>query len=145
MSKEEAIKDKARKACPQLRGLPKDWTFNFTTDGEYRVIFQKTSTREQTFLHPTLGALPRPWILQMKKDKNRGSASPIYFNRETGDTSTQDPRFMQKIIERHSQSVPQELSIAAKMVLMTSNFDITKFARSPIQDHSIQKQFQIVH
>lgn len=136
--------DKAKDACPELRGLPKDWTFGFTK-GEYRVFYKKESTGDQTFIHPTLGELPKPWRLRMKIDERHGVASVLYVNCNTGGTSTQDPRFMLENIKSQSRSVDQELSIAASLVLNSSKYDISKFARSPIQDHSIRHQFQIIH
>lgn len=130
--------------CAELRSLPKAWAFAITPD-QQRILYRKESEREQTFIHPTLGELPRPWILCVQKDKKTGKESVVYLNRDNKATTTKDPRYMKENLDFQSKSVAKNLSIAANVVLNSRKFDITTYARAPIKNHDIRNQFQIVH
>lgn len=144
MSADERLKEQLSETHAELRALPTTWTFTITKENN-RVLYQKKSEREQTYVHPTLGALPKPWILRMQIDKTTRAPSVAYYNRDTKRTSTRDPRYMKEYLDNQSKSVIRSLSIAANVVLNSRKFDITTYARSPIKSHDIRNQFMIVH
>jgi serine/threonine protein kinase len=145
MSAEEGYKERLIETSAELRALPKTWTFTIGKDVDRRVMFQKKDEREQTYYHPTLGALPKPWILRLQKDKKTGVSSIIYYNRQTQRNSTQDPRYLKEYLDSQPTSVSKALSIGASVIVNSRKFDISTYARSPIKNHNIRNQFMIAH
>jgi hypothetical protein len=60
-SKEQGL----AKFCPELQKLPQGWIF--AVDEERCIYFKKPygDPPITTYNHPTLGGLPKPWILKL--------------------------------------------------------------------------------
>jgi hypothetical protein len=69
-----------KKSLHELNALPDGWLIGI--DKNKRMTFQKGPTGSPLYIHPTLGDLPKPWILRFC-----GSKEPRYFNLETPDTT----------------------------------------------------------
>ena len=118
-----------KQKCPELNQLPKDWTFNVSTD--MRIYFIKTSTRETSYNHPTLGGLPPPWIFKLTKS-DRKELLPTYYNRETRKQTKEDPRYMASTLALQSDHVPEDLWIAATTIRNSGKIDMNHWKRTPI-------------
>jgi serine/threonine protein kinase len=140
----QSILERVASICPELRGLPKDWRFDITTDAQKRIVFEKSSTAERTFNHPTLGGLPPPWILKIVQNAENKIGTPMYYNRKTGETTTKDPRYMAKTLALYSSSVPRGLELAARTI-RNVGFDLNKMQRAEISKENLRKKFEIVH
>src|SRR4051812_44686327 len=89
-----------KKTCGELSRLPAGWTWSIVNDrGNQRVAFEKKDTGTRQYIHPNLGALPAPWILRVVKNKEARSVQAEYYNRETKQSSTRDPRYTKKAIQ----------------------------------------------
>jgi len=128
--------------CPELRDLPRGWTYDVTKD---RRIFYRKPDGDTTYIHPKLGELPSPWILKLIKQDN--SLVVAYYNRDENWSSSHDPRFMDKTIQKHSRKAPQGLSAAARMIKNRINMDIStgRWMREPISKENIRHKFEIIH
>jgi serine/threonine protein kinase len=144
MAQRASILYSVARTCPELQGLPNGWTFDITNDAEKRILFEKSSTGERTFSHPTLGGLPRPWVLKIVQIPDDNTWAPMYFNRSTRTTSARDPRYMRRSLSRHSDSAPRGLEVAASTIQNTG-FDLSRMQRSKISERSIRHKFEIVH
>lgn len=130
--------------CPELRGLPKDWRFDITADAQKRIVFEKTSTSERTFNHPTLGGLPPPWILRIVQNNDNKTGTPMYYNRKTGESTTKDPRYMAETLALQPRSAPSGLELAAH-TFANAGFDLNKMQRAEISTEDLRHKFEVVH
>jgi serine/threonine protein kinase len=144
MANKEKVLELVAQICPELRGLPKDWRVDITADDEKRILFEKVSTGERTFNHPTVGGLPPPWILKIVQNPDDKSWAPMYYHRETGESTTNDPRYMAKTLALHSDHVPHGLELAAHTI-QNVGFDLSKMQRAEIASEDLRHKFQIVH
>ncbi|KAF4629673.1 hypothetical protein G7Y89_g8473 [Cudoniella acicularis] len=138
MANDAATIERASKKCAELRDLPKGWQFKF--DNDDRVYFLKDDI--STYNHPTLGGLPKPWILKMVR--SLGTWSVDYYNRDTGATSAKDPRFLESTLSKHASVAPRELRISASSTRNT-NLDLDQMQRNPIGNRNIRDQYEVVH
>jgi serine/threonine protein kinase len=144
MANKEIVLGRVMKICPELQLLPKDWRIDITADAEKRIIFKKTSTRERTFDHPTLGGLPPPWILKIVQNIYDKSWAPVYHNRKSGQSTTKDPRYMANNLAYHPNSAPRGLEIAAQ-TFHNTGFDLNKMQRAEISKENLRHKFEIVY
>lgn len=137
-SGKKTVQEKIADSCPEIKRLPKDWRFNVSPDG--RIMYQKTTTREQTYTHPTFGGLPEPWILHVTKD-----GKVEYYNRNTKATNTHDPRYMERNIQSGTKYLSEGMKLAASIKKNRKDIDVTQCVRGDIATHDIRDQFQIIH
>src|SRR4051812_44765007 len=64
-----------------------------------------------TFHHPTFGVIPRPW--QLRIEGTGKMAREYYYNTETGEKTTKNPRFGKKELESRLLSIPKDLRESA--------------------------------
>lgn len=82
-----------RRKCQEIRTLPQNWTAEVggrDTEHPDRIYFHNKETNRSGYYHSTLGALPKPWILVLYRHSQGDSVR--YFNRETKESISQDPR-----------------------------------------------------
>jgi serine/threonine protein kinase len=144
MADGKSISERMASICPELRGLPKDWRFNITDDGQKRIYFEKTFTADTTYTHPTWGGLPEPWVLKIVQDAATRRQAPMYYNQKTGESTTKNPRYLVKTLELHSRSVPDGLKLAARTI-PNEGRDLHEMQREPISEEDIRDKFDVVH
>ncbi|RDL38944.1 uncharacterized protein BP5553_03284 [Venustampulla echinocandica] len=133
-----AAMENAKQACPELQSLPQGWSFNL--DNANRVYFIKA--QETTYNHPALGGLPKPWILMLIYGEEFRSFR--YYNRETKEQTSRDPRYMDQTLQYQSKAAPRELWIAASSQ-RNNNIDLATMQRSPIENHDIRDKYERIH
>jgi NIMA (never in mitosis gene a)-related kinase len=132
-----------KKQCPELDQLPNDWKFR--VDLDRHISFLKRTTGETSYNHPTLGGLPKPWILKLVRDGDV-KFRPMYYNEQTHKQTQANPRYMASTLARHSDNAPPDLWIAASSLRNNTNIDLGKFKRTPINyNKSIRDQYTVVH
>jgi serine/threonine protein kinase len=137
------VEERLKKQCPELNQLPKNWKFKVNTDS--RISFINISTRETSYNHPTLGGLPRPWILTLVRDEQE-QLVPRYYDRQTRKQTKEDPRYMASTLERHSSYVPKDLRIAATTTKNNAKIDINHLKRTPIDyQKNNRNQYTQIH
>ena len=144
MATKQSILEWAASACPELRGLPEGWSFYVTADAQQRIVFEKASSAERTFNHPTLGGLPSPWILKIVNNTKSKSGVPMYYDGKTGETTIKDPRYMAKTLALHSRSVGHGLQLASCTIL-NKGYDLDTMRRQEISKENLRDQFEIIH
>jgi serine/threonine protein kinase len=144
MADKQSILIRVASLCPELRVLPKGWRFDITTDTQNRIVFEKASTAERTFNHPTLGGLPPPWILKIVQNRDKKLGVPMYYNQRTGESTTKDPRYMAQTLALQSSRVPRGLELSAR-TFANAGFDLNKMQRAEISKESLRHKFEIIH
>ena len=139
--KQKAFYERLRITCPELKALPKGWSFSWHHDGDNagRIRFRKEGERGKSWVHPTFGALPDPGILCVR---NGGAAE--YFNPGTNATSTRDPRHMDEHIDPVVEG-SAGIRIAAHMRRNNKGIDVTQASRGDIANYDIRDEFRKVH
>jgi len=140
-SKEQGL----AKFCPELQNLPRGWVF--AVDEERRMYFKKPHGDPPitTYNHPTLGGLPKPWILKLTTNTDGRAMSPMYYNTKTRVKTTQDPRFDKSVLEAQKKAAPKALWLMASSTRSTYKVDLETLVRAPIENKDIRDQFEIVH
>jgi hypothetical protein len=140
--------DYLRKLCPELQAVPDGWIVRIRPEGSSdakRVYFQKLDTKETNFAHPTLGHLPKPWILRLCSNGDAPD-SVRYFNRETKESIVQDPRFDSKILKYQSdKQVDPDKKIPGAVIKVTAKTNLDQMYRDDIGTKNIRHNFDIIH
>ncbi|PMD30203.1 kinase-like protein [Hyaloscypha variabilis F] len=95
-----------RRALHELDALPQDWLIG--ADKRKRITYQKGTEGLPTFTHPTLGDLPRPWIVRICGP----GKEPKYFNTETSRTVEKNPRHDRKVLRKCREGSQRHTVIA---------------------------------
>jgi hypothetical protein len=137
-----------RKLCPEVQALPDGWIARVrpeNTPEPKRIYFQKLSTAETSYSHPTLGHLPKPWILRMCSN-TPGPDVVRYFNRETKQSTIHDPRFDSQILKSQEdrQSDPDK-RISGAVRKMTAKTNLNDMFRDDIGSKSLRHHYDILH
>jgi NIMA (never in mitosis gene a)-related kinase len=131
-----------RKASHELDALPDDWLISI--DGNKRICFQKGPTGQPTYTHPTLGDLPRPWILRFCLD-TEGKRMPRYFNTEITRTRTDNPRHDRKLLKKEAEAQKRMgLGASSTVLKMSKTLPLSAYKREPVKDKSIRNEYHIV-
>jgi hypothetical protein len=131
-----------RKASHELNALPDDWLISI--DGSKRICFQKGSAGQPTYNHPTLGGLPRPWILRFCLG-TEGKRVARYFNTETTKTRTDNPRHDRGLLKKEAEAQKRRgLGESSTLLKMSKNLPLSVLIREPIRDKSIRNEYHIV-
>jgi serine/threonine protein kinase len=134
----------AKQYLPELAHLPAGWEIQIVPGEEKRIAFVKAG-QEATYTHPSLGPLPPPWILKLKANEKERSLTPTYYNRQTQETTTKDPRHSAKTLSLRKKMAPAGLEIAASIV-KNKNYDLSQWKRQEIStSRSLRDKFEIVH
>lgn len=131
-----------KKDCPELRELPQGWKFEVAEKDGCRIYFVNPANKS-TWNHPTLGALPDPWVLKVKCHTNR-ALSPEYHNPNTKVWTKRDPRWLKESLAEYKNSVPKTLRTAASSVRNTG-IKLEECQRMPIGKNNIRDEFEVVH
>lgn len=140
--------DYLKSLCAELRALPEGWIVRIRPEGSpdaKRIYFQKWGTKETNYAHPTLGHLPKPWILRLCSSKD-GPDTVRYFNRDTRESIIQDPRFDSTILKQQAdkQDDPDK-KISGAVVKMTANTNLDQMYRDDIGGKNIRHHYNIIH
>ena len=144
MATKQSILQRVASACPELRGLPEGWTFEITADAQMRIIFEKASSAERTFSHPTFGRLPSPWMLKIVQNTKSKCGVPMYYNPKTGEATIKNPRYMANTLALHPTSVSRGLQLAARTIL-NKGYNLDTMRRQEISNENLRNKFEIIH
>ncbi|PQE17739.1 NEK kinase protein [Rutstroemia sp. NJR-2017a BVV2] len=95
-----------------------------------------------TYHHPTFGVIPRPWQLRIEGTGNM--AREYYYNTETGEKTTKNPRFGKKELESRLLSVPKELRESATVTKNTPGL-LQRMKRPALSFSNNRHKYEIVH
>lgn len=131
---QEALK----KALPELNALPDGWLIGIGNNK--RITFQKGTNGNPIYVHPTLGPLPKPWILRLC-----GGKVPKYFNPETSMATTMNPRHNKRIMREEEEARKRQgLGESCSVVRVSKSIPWSEYRREPIQDKDIRDNYEIV-
>lgn len=134
--------ERLRSQLPELQALPEGWIIK--VDQQRRFYFVDPSTRKTHYAHPTLGNLPKPWILRMCSVPG-GQRLPRYFNTETQRSSIENPRTSNKVLRANNKSWKQDdLGTAATVNRMKKTWSLKGMKRQPIGKENIRHKYDIL-
>jgi NIMA (never in mitosis gene a)-related kinase len=128
-----------REALHELNALPKEWLIG--ADGGKRITYQKGKNGDPTYIHPTLGGLPRPWIVRICGPEK----APKYFNTETSRTVEKNPRHDRKVLRSMEESrKAQGLGVSTGVVKVRKDIPLSAYHRESVRDEDFRGDYDIV-
>ncbi len=152
---QELDQDYMKKLCPELKALPDDWTIKAVSENnpaeKYHIFFQNRKGAT-TYTHPTLGPLPKPWVLKLCSVTDGGSNSrtggksriPKYFNKVTKESRDKDPRFSPETLKARVDSLTHENNIAGSLKKMKPGMALENMKRQDIGTKDIRHNYDIL-
>jgi NIMA (never in mitosis gene a)-related kinase len=133
--------ERAKEDLPELKALPGGWLI--CVDGNKRVCF-RSDQGQQTFVHPTFGSLPKPWILRYCRNQS-GNQVVRYYNNDNKMSSTQNPRHNEKVLRKQNNSRKEDpLGTAAGFHKMKKGISLDKYKREPVGNRDIRHRYDIL-
>jgi len=128
-----------RRALHELDALPQDWLIG--ADKRKRITYQKGTEGLPTFTHPTLGDLPRPWIVRICGP----GKEPKYFNTETSRTVEKNPRHDRKVLRKVEEArKAQGLGISTSVVKVRKDIPLSAYHREDVKTEDIREDYEII-
>ena len=85
---------------PELKALPAGWIIK--SDKDWRIYYQNPDN-QTAYDHPTLGQLPKPWIIRCCMEAD-GKRAPRYFHKDTKRFTKKDPRIDKRVLHNQNNS-----------------------------------------
>ncbi|KAE9375189.1 kinase-like protein [Stipitochalara longipes BDJ] len=128
-----------RRALHELNALPEGWLVG--ADKRKRITYQKGTEGDPTYTHPTLGYLPRPWVVRICGPEK----VPRYFNMETSRTVEKNPRHDRKVLRKMEESrKAQGLGISTSVVKVRKDIPLSAYHRETVKAEDIRDDYDIV-
>jgi NIMA (never in mitosis gene a)-related kinase len=135
--------ERLRSQLPELQALPDGWIA--TVDEKLRFYFVDPATRKTHYAHPTLGNLPKPWVLRLCSIPEARERRPRYYNLETRESTTENPRMSNKVLRANNNSWKRDdLSTAANFSRMKKAWSLNNMKRQPIGNVNIRHKYDIL-
>ena len=123
----------------ELDALPKEWLIG--ADHRKRITYQKGQEGDPTYTHPTLGYLPRPWIVRICGPEK----APRYFNTETSRTVEKNPRHDRKVLRNMEESrKAQGLGVSTSVVKVRKDIPLSAYHRESVMDEDFRDDYDII-
>jgi hypothetical protein len=134
--------ERLRGMLPELQALPDSWIIK--VDSRRRFYFENPETRKTHYAHPTLGNLPKPWILRLCSEAD-GKRRPRYYNQETGKSTTENPRVSNQVLRAHNNSRSEnDLKTTASFSKMKKGMTLDSMKRQPILKVNFRHKYDIL-
>lgn len=124
---------------PETSTLPSGWVAK--VDATNRRVYY-ISGGKSTFDHPTFGMLPKPW--QLRLEGSGQHAREYYYNTDTQEKTSKNPRFGKKELQDRLMSIPRELRESATVTKNTTGL-LEKMRRPPLSHVNNRHRYEIVH
>ena len=130
-----------RKSLAELDALPSAWNIKVSED---RRVHYRNPDGASFYDHPTLGPLPRPWIIRLCQEAD-GKRYPRYFNRDTKRFTTKDPRVDKRFLRKQNEaSKDSEFGRATSVTTMRRGLKLEHLLREDIKSVDFRDQLYYV-
>lgn len=136
---------KLKELSPELRTLPEGYVIKVDRSSHSRIYFQKG--RKTSYVHPTLGPLPDPWIFSLYIiDPEKGTRAPVYYNPDTNQIKDHDPRYDSDHLQQKSKGANHSMAtMLSGSVRRNAPGRMEEYARAEIGLKNIRHAFVEVH
>ena len=88
---------RANSALREINDLPKGWKWHVAKKFHRQIYFVEDASNKATAIHPSLGALPKGWMLRVYINREGREIPEYYRYEEPHKISQEDPRKIQEV------------------------------------------------